>query len=42
MGTNTTNTTATNKTTNTTSDNSEGGTILKATFTVQNIGITLD
>ena len=40
--TNTTNTTATNKTTNTTSDNSEGGTILKATFTVQNIGITLD
>ena len=31
---------ATTKTT--TSDNSEGGTLLKATFTVQNIGITLD
>ncbi|MBO4815591.1 MAG: hypothetical protein J5507_01275 [Clostridia bacterium] len=34
--------TKTNTNTNTTKDPSEGGTILKATFTVQNIGITLD
>ena len=42
--TNTTNTAKTNTTTTTTSkgDQSEGGTILKATFTVENIGITLD
>lgn len=45
---NTTKNTTTNTKTNKTSDNtkeedpSEGGTILKATFTVQNIGITLD
>ena len=38
-GTTTTNTTNTTKQT---TDPSEGGTILKATFTVQNIGITLD
>lgn len=47
-GNTTTNTTAsatttnTNKTTTSKTDMSEGGTILKATFTVQNVGITLD
>ena len=40
--TNTTNTTSKKSTSTTTVDNSEGGTILKATFTVENIGITLD
>lgn len=44
IGSSANNTTKTNTTNTTrqTTDASEGGTILKATFTVQNIGITLD